>query len=621
MKQFALTALLLSSLMMSAQVSGSEEDWWREVVFYEIFVRSFFDSDADGIGDFEGMIEKLDYLNDGDPDSDDDLGIGGIWLMPINESPSYHGYDVTDYWKTEPDFGTTEQLKAFIDSAHARGIKVIIDMVLNHSSSQHPWFIDARSNPASPYRSYYTFEPSNPGFNGPWGQPVWHNTGIGDYYYGLFWDGMPDLKFSDPVLTAEIHDVVRYWIDSVGVDGYRLDAIKYIYEDGTQLEHVDSTYIFLDELNAVYKAADPNAISVGEVWDSRWNILPYVGEDRIDFCFEFDLATSILNSLKNELGSSFRSSLADALDSYEPGRFAPFLTNHDQNRVLSELGSIPKAKIAAGLLLTLPGAPFIYYGEEIGMTGVGDHLNIRTPMQWNNSDYAGFSTVSPWRNPNGDYGIRNVEKMEADSSSLLHQYKKLIHLRNEHPELRTGETQIISAPVNALVSYSRETDSSFSLIVANLRGTDISSPKLSLASSLIPEGSYQLVDRLSGIGSTLDVGPDGSIVDWTPRETLPPYSFFVFQEGLPFASSIAEQDLIPLDIYPVPASDYLYVQMPEGMANSQVQVFDAAGNLVQQYNWNSERNEIDCSELISGMYFLEIRSDSKFARKTFQVNR
>ncbi len=206
--------------------------WWNDAVFYEIFVRSFYDSNGDGIGDFKGLMDKLDYLNDGDPDTHDDLGITGIWLMPIMKSPSYHGYDIQDYNATEPDYGSMQDFENFLEAAHQRGIKVIIDMVMNHSSNQHPWFTQSANNTGG-YRDWYVWSPANPGFLGPWGQTVWFPRG-GNYYYGLFGSGLPDINYRDTALKNAMFDVVNFWLDK-GVDGFRLDAIKYLVEDGTDV--------------------------------------------------------------------------------------------------------------------------------------------------------------------------------------------------------------------------------------------------------------------------------------------------------------------------------------------------------------------------------------------------
>ncbi len=195
-------------------IGNTSTEWWNEAVFYEIFVRSFYDENGDGNGDFQGLIEKLDYLNDGNPATHNDLGIKGIWLMPMQESPSYHGYDVTNYKKVEPDYGSNEDFKAFMAAAHARGIKVIIDYVMNHSSSEHPWFKDAKNN-TNGKRDWYVWEDNNPGGSGPWGQQVWHQAN-GDYYYGIFWGGMPDLNYNNSDLKKEMFDISTYWLAGYG---------------------------------------------------------------------------------------------------------------------------------------------------------------------------------------------------------------------------------------------------------------------------------------------------------------------------------------------------------------------------------------------------------------------
>lgn len=224
--------------------SGSDSlPWWNERVFYEVFVRSFKDSNSDGIGDLRGLIEKLDYLNDGDPATSDDLGVTGIWLMPVAESPSYHGYDVTDYRTIEKDYGSNADFKELIEQAHQRGMVVIVDMVMNHTSSEHPWFIKA-SIPGSKTENWYIWSPTDPGYMSPWDSPVWHRGRGGDaenmrtfhaltdYYYGLFWEGMPDLNYNNGAVTEKMFDILRYWLDEMGADGFRLDAVRHLIEDG-----------------------------------------------------------------------------------------------------------------------------------------------------------------------------------------------------------------------------------------------------------------------------------------------------------------------------------------------------------------------------------------------------
>ena len=219
--------------------------WWEDDVFYEIFVRSFNDSDGDGIGDFNGIIEKLDYLNDGDPGTNTDLGVSGLWLMPIHPSTSYHGYDVIDYYAVNPEYGTMEDFNRLLDEAHKRGIRVIIDLVLNHTSVDHPWF-RAAQDPMSEYRDWYVWSDTEPSGSG------WHASDHG-YYFGIFWEGMPDLNYEHPPVTEQMHDVARYWLQDIGVDGFRLDAAKHLIEDGMIQTHTDATHEWYKDFRHVYK--------------------------------------------------------------------------------------------------------------------------------------------------------------------------------------------------------------------------------------------------------------------------------------------------------------------------------------------------------------------------------
>lgn len=430
-----------------------EVHWWNDAVFYELFVRSFYDSDNDGIGDFQGIIEKMDYLNDGNPDTHTDLGINALWLMPMMESPSYHGYDVSDYYAIEPDYGSMEDFEEFLDEAHSRGIKVIIDLVLNHSSNEHPWFTQS-ANSQNQYRDWYVWRDNNPGNAGPWGQNVWHNRG-GDYYYGLFWSGMPDLNYDHPPVKEEMFKVVDFWLN-LGVDGFRLDAVKYLVEDGNVYENTDGTYQVLEDFNDVYKSNNPEAFTIGEVWSPTATVIPYVQNERLDVCFDFDLAFSILNAVNSGEPSGIQSQMETTLASYPALQFGTFLTNHDIDRVFSQFGNdTEKMKLAAAIYLTLPGIPFIYYGEEINMTGTGAHENIRKPMQWSSETYAGFSGVSPWNSVSGNYIDANVKTMDSDPSSILNHYKKLIRIRNEQPALRRGNFLQIESGSPEVLSFAR----------------------------------------------------------------------------------------------------------------------------------------------------------------------
>ena len=457
---FALIAIVASTTAAGAS------DWWSDTVFYEVFVRSFYDSNGDGIGDLQGLIQKLDYLNDGDPATTDDLGITGIWLMPICESPSYHGYDVTDYYAIERDYGTMEDFQQLLDAAHARGIRVIVDLVLNHTSSNHPWFKASRG-PESETRDWYIWSDGFPGYTGPWGQRVWHFGGAG-FYYGLFWNGMPDLNYRNPAVSIQMFDVVRYWLDEVGVDGFRLDAIRHLIEDGEQQENTAATHFWLKGLNAVAKGWNPSGLLLGEVWDSSEAILPYL-DGELDLCFEFSLADAILSGVRSSRKSGIEDTLRSIQSLYPAGRYATFLSNHDQERLMTTLrGNELKARLASSILLTLPGTPFIYYGEEIGMTGTKPDERIRTPMQWNEQEAAGFTTATPWEALANDRLGRSVLLQTDDPGSLLSRYRDVIAIRNAHAALRTGELVLVDAGHPALLSYLRRSEDEILWVIHNL---------------------------------------------------------------------------------------------------------------------------------------------------------
>ncbi|MEM6699820.1 MAG: alpha-amylase family glycosyl hydrolase, partial [Bacteroidota bacterium] len=395
-----------------------EIEWWNHAVFYEIFVRSFYDSDGDGIGDFNGIIEKLDYLNDGDPNTDDDLGITGIWLMPIHESPSYHGYDVIDYKSINPDYGTMDDFRRFLQAAHDRGIRVIIDYVVNHTSTQHPWYQNAVSGSNADKRNFYRWTGTKPSYNGPWGQEVWHNSPSG-FYYGLFWGGMPDLNYETPAVKEEIFEIADFWLEDIGIDGFRLDAVKYIVEEGNQLEDTEATFEFFRDFRDHYKATSPSSFTVGEAWTSTDKVRKYVEEDGIDFCFDFDLAYTMQDALNTGNASRTMEQLQRVYNIYPDMQYGTFLSNHDQNRVMSSFnGDERKMKTAAAIYLTTPGVPFIYYGEEIGMRGEKPDEFLRRPMQWSDERSAGFTTGVPWITPDGFYTVYNVAE-EADNPASL----------------------------------------------------------------------------------------------------------------------------------------------------------------------------------------------------------
>jgi glycosidase len=497
--------------------------WWNNTVWYEVFVRAFADSTTgplacDGIGDLQGLIERLDYLNDGDPNTHDDLGVTGIWLMPIMKSPSYHGYDITDYYTVNPEYGTNEDFKRLVEAAHERGIKVIIDLVLNHTSNQHPWFRES-TKPDSEDRDWYIWsEGKNPGYAGPLGV-AWHPF-VDDYYYGIFWSGMPDLNYTNPEVTDEMHNVIRFWLEDMGADGYRLDAIKYLIEEGEKQESTEATHAWLKDFYTYYKSVKPDAFTVGEVWSASVAVVKYIG-DEFDSAFQFDLANSMLDAANLGKRIQIDGQMTQTLRAYVPNTYATFLTNHDQARVMSVLGTEGEARVAAMLLLTHPGIPFVYYGEEIGMSGTGPDENKRTLMQWSADDYAGFSTCFPWQPANDDYETVNVAAQDADPDSLLTLYRNLIALRNEHPALMVGDYIKVETDVQPIYTFIRQVPGETILVVINLSREDVSEYAITLESSSLT-GEVQAIDLLNGTDIAAPMlNEAGGFTGYKPLEVIP----------------------------------------------------------------------------------------------------
>ena len=460
-----------------------ENAWWNETVFYEVFVRSFKDSDGDGVGDIQGLIDKLDYLNDGNSDTTTDLGITGIWLMPVTESTSYHGYDIVDYYAVDQEYGTQEDFKQLIEAAHQRGIKVIIDLVINHTGVDNPWFKASQANDPE-FRDWYIWESTRPGYLGPWGEPVWHFSN-GAYYYGIFWGGMPDLNLENPDVTQEIYEITRFWLEEMNVDGFRMDAIRHIIENGAVQENTQETHAWLQGFHQYYKSVDPQAFTVGEAWTTTGQVLDYIG-DEMDIAFEFDLAESFLNAAKGSIVSGLKKQAQKVLESYPQGQYGVFLTYHDQNRVRFMLRSDEKSRLAATMLLTFPGVPFIYYGEEIGMLGSKPDEDIRLPMQWTGeASGAGFTSGTPWRPPYEDYATRNVAAEISDPASLWNHYRALIALRNEYPALRSGEAVLVEADTANLYAILRYTENEAFLVLVNPYSKDLNTEQYALS---LPEG-------------------------------------------------------------------------------------------------------------------------------------
>ncbi|MGH7699569.1 MAG: alpha-amylase family glycosyl hydrolase [Gemmatimonadales bacterium] len=522
MPRIVLAALSAALLACGAP---SRVAWQRGAVCYEIFVRSFYDSDGDGIGDLNGLVQKLDYVGG--------LGARCIWLMPVTESPSYHGYDVTDYYRVEPDYGTNADFKRLVREAHRRGIRVLVDLVLNHASSEHPTFREALRDPGSPYRDWFLWSADHPGVKNPWGGDNWHRSPVRDeYYYGFFWSGMPDLNYETPAVREEAKKVATFWIEEMGVDGFRLDAIKHLVErdDGRVVEHVPATHEFLREFAAHLRRVAPDAFTIGEVWDSIGAMLPYY-PDQLDAYFAFEASDAIIESVRTGSARGLLRPFLRLQRDAPAGSWAPFLRNHDQTRTVTALGGdVARARLAATLLLTLPGLPFVYYGEEIGMTGDKPDPRLRTPMHWTRGPAAGFTRGTAWEPLHPDSFTANVETQEADAHSLLNLYRRLIRLRAEHPTLGAGELVALSASHDAVAAYVRRDGARAVMVIANLGTARLAGVSLASEGGVLPPGRYAATSLLDGRqAEPLVLGSDGRVRDYVPAPTLEPMESYVIE--------------------------------------------------------------------------------------------
>ena len=342
---------------------------------------------------------------------------------------------------------------------------------------------------------------------------------------------MPDLNFRNDEVTETFYDINRFWLEDMQSDGFRLDAIKYLIEDGAAIESTPETHAWLQAYHQFYKSVNPTAFTVGEVWSSTDTVLKYTG-DQVDIAFAFDLAQAFLDASKGPLNLPVVTEMTTMVEEFPPNQYATFLTNHDQNRVMSQLGDVTKAKLAATMLLTSPGVPFIYYGEEIGMKGSGPHEEIRRPMQWHNENIgAGFTTGVPWRAPSLDYKDVNVVNQTDDPESLLHHYRTLIGLRTEHEALLTGEWTLVDTGGARIYAYLRYTEGEYILVVVNMHPNDMAAGDYALTLEAGPlTGPVEAVS-LWGLQnpSSPEINSDGGFVDYAPFDIIPGQSFAIIQ--------------------------------------------------------------------------------------------
>lgn len=475
-------------------------------VFYQIFVGSFSDSNGDGIGDLRGIINRFDYLNDGDINSGKSLGVQGIWLSPIFTSPTYHKYDCKDYYQIDPTFGTMNDLKELIELAHSRNVKVILDLVLNHTSTSHEWFqnyINARKWNDVDDKYYYFYSDSK--------ENTWKNyNATGIPYECNFDSGMPELNYDSTEVRQAVLDVAKYYID-MGIDGFRFDAVKYIYYNNTA-KSVDFWNWYMTELRNI----KPDIYTVGECWSGEAEILEYYSAMN---CFSFtsgQVSGVITSAARNGNISLFakyvESHLKDIKSKRSDSMYMPFLANHDMDRSAGYLTvDMGDAYMAANLYLLCSGSPTIYYGEEIGMKGTRGSANTdanrRLAMLWGDDD-----TV---RNPVGstyDSSLQingTVQSQLKEKNSLLNYYKKVITMRNKYPQIARGDYSVLLLDNKVggfSITYEGDT-------IALIHNTD----QMETITVALPEGFTTLSDYI-GLGDCkikdgmLEIGPQTSAI-------------------------------------------------------------------------------------------------------------
>ena len=419
----------------------------KNYVYYEIFVGSFYDTNEDGMGDLDGVTEKLDYLND--------LGVGGIWMMPIHPSPTYHKYDVVDYYDIDPKYGTMEDFDELITKANEYNIEIIIDLVLNHTSSEHPWFIEAKKNVLNgtcenenSYCDYYVFSTTPQG--------KYYPIGKGYYYEALFWDKMPDLNLDSENVRNEIKDILQFWLDK-GVKGFRLDAVTSFYN-----QNVTKNTEFLRWLNETIDSIDEDAYVVGEAWTTNKTITDLY-DSGIDSLFQFSLSQAdglIASSIRSKQGYNLANEVIkynQMIKEANPDALnAVFISNHDQGRSAGYFKSTQPEylKLMASIYLLMPGRSYIYYGEEIGLRGSGKDENKRLPMIWDNNDNTG-KTLGPSAADYKSEDIMGLKQQASDKNSLYNHYKQLIQIKNRYDVITDGTMESLNLNLNvyALRTY------------------------------------------------------------------------------------------------------------------------------------------------------------------------
>jgi maltose alpha-D-glucosyltransferase / alpha-amylase len=483
---------------MPPPIDTGDTRWYQRAVFYEVAVRGFFDSDGDGFGDFRGMQQKLDYL--------EWLGIDCLWLLPFYQSPLRDGgYDISDFYTVLPESGMVDDVDMFLDEAHRRGIRVIADMVMNHTSDLHPWFQESRDDRTNPKADWYVWsddserwsdarvifvdsEPSNWTWDQQREQFYWHR----------FFHHQPDLNYDNPEVAEAMLDVVRFWL-SLGLDGFRLDAVPYLFErDSTNGENLPETHEYLRRIRKTVDAEYPGRVLLAEANQWPSDVVDYFGNgDECHMCFHFPLMPRMFMAVRKEQRHPITEILAQTPEIPEGCHWGIFLRNHDEltlemvtdedrDYMYSEYATDPRMKLNLGIrrrlfplldndeglgelfhamLFSMPGSPVMYYGDEIGMGDniyLGDRDGVRTPMQWTPDRNAGFSSADfaqlflpPLMDPVYGFQAVNVEQQQRDGSSFLHWLRRMISVRRQHPVLAIGQFEMLHAQNPSVLAYLR----------------------------------------------------------------------------------------------------------------------------------------------------------------------
>ena len=542
----------------------SDPEWYKDAIMYELHVKAFCDSDGDGTGDFRGLIDKLDYLQD--------LGVTCIWLLPFYQSPLRDdGYDIADYYTVLPNYGTIADVEAFLVEAHKRGIRVLADLVLNHTSDQHAWFQEARRGPDSPKHDYYVWSDTDEKYadariifidtersNWTW------DPEAKQYFWHRFFSHQPDLNYDNPAVHGEMLKVLSFWLDK-GLDGFRCDAVPYLFErEGTNCENLAETHAYCKEVRGYIDTHYPGRILLAEANQWPVDLRPYFGDgDEFQMSFNFPLMPRLFMALRREERTPVEEIIA-RLPSIPPNcQWGIFLRNHDEltlemvtpderDYMYAEYAKDPRMRLNLGirrrlaplldnsreqiqllnsLLFSLPGTPVIYYGDEIGMGDniyLGDRDGVRTPMQWTGDRNAGFSRADAARlyspvinDPVFGYQAVNVEAEQRTPYSLLQWMKRMIAVRKRHPAFGRGDTRFLHPANPKILAFIRSYEGQQLLIVSNLAGS-AQPVELDLA-------AYKGATPVELLGETRFP----AIGDLPYLLTLAPYGFYWFELQAP----------------------------------------------------------------------------------------